>query len=93
MPLYRNFAHCRAVVKSLLPMLSVEGQLFVETALRHSLLMDDEKEQVFFLNSKLKNYLFDIDEAVTIGFNQYLIKYIKDFDVYVKYHEVNKLED
>ena len=94
MPLYKNYEHCREVVQSLLPLLSVEGRKKMEYALTVSRLFmhrkpQEPKEATKFLNDKLFRELFDIPEAVEEGFSQYIQRYSKELDRFNAYHKKN----
>lgn len=89
MPLYRNYEHCREVVQSLLPLLSVEGQKNMEIALIISRISLEPKEATKYLNDKLFRELFDIHDAVEEGFAQYIQRYITELDRFNAYHKKN----
>ena len=88
MPLYRNYEHCREVVQSLLPQLSVEGQTKMRKALAASKTYQG-REATNFLNGRLYRELFDIEEAVEEGFAQFIESYIKKMDRFNAYHKKN----
>lgn len=90
MPLYRDYAHALSVASSLRPKITVEGQLLLEKAMRHSQkYIQGEKEKKFFLAQKIKQSLWDIPEAVEKGFHAYLKDYISELDAYEEYLKHN----
>lgn len=53
----------------------------------------DDREKIHRLNTTLKECLWDIDEAITIGFNQYIIReYTKTREI-LEYHKVNCINE
>jgi uncharacterized membrane protein YgaE (UPF0421/DUF939 family) len=53
----------------------------------------DDREKIHRLNTTLKECLWDIEEAITIGFNQYIIReYTKTREI-LEYHKVNCINE
>ena len=88
MPLYRNYEHCREVVLSLLPRLPVYWKNKMRVALAASKCFE-EKEATYYLNSKLYEQLFDIEDALNEGFAQFIENQIKELDRFNAYHRKN----
>lgn len=49
----------------------------------------DDREKIHRLNTTLKDCLWDIEEAITIGFNQYIIREYTKTRETLEYHKVN----
>ena len=49
----------------------------------------EEKEATYYLNSKLYEQLFDIEDALNEGFAQFIENQIKELDRFNAYHRIN----
>lgn len=92
MPLYRDYLHATKVAESLTPKLTVEGCSNLEKAIRHTHYINDPKEKRFFLSAKILESLWDIEEAVKIGFHTYIESYVKEHDDRIAYSKANPEE-
>jgi len=89
MKLFSNLEECKAIIKTFLEDLSVENRERMKTAFT---LSDTfvEREAIWLITNTFRDCLWDIDEAVRIGFTSWLKENISDRRNAMIYHGMIK---
>ena len=89
MKLFKNYEEYLDTVITMIRDFPDKSLYRIGLAINVSSSLLDGREKIHRLNTTLKECLWDIDEAVIIGFNQYIIKeYTKTREI-LEYHKVN----
>tara|TARA_R110002012_G_scaffold252051_1_gene430122 strand:+ start:368 stop:742 length:375 start_codon:yes stop_codon:yes gene_type:complete len=89
MKLFKNYEEYLDTVITMIRDFPDKSLYRIGLAINVSSSLLDGREKIHRLNTTLKECLWDIEEAVIIGFNQYIIKeYTKTREI-LEYHKVN----
>jgi len=87
--LFKNYEECVKIIIIMSRELNKSSLDKIKNAINVCDSLIDDADKIFRLTYSFKECLWDIDEAVIIGFNQYLIKEAKRIGEAIAYHDMN----
>jgi len=89
MKLFKNYEEYLNIIITMMRDFSDESHKRIGLAINVCSSLRDDREKIYRLNTSFKNCLWEKEEAITIGFYQYIEReYIKTRDI-LNYHEAN----
>jgi hypothetical protein len=89
MGFFKNYEECRSIVISMMRRFSLKSQYQLTLAMNVCDSLIDDKDKRFRIKQTLYNALWDIPEAVDIGFSIWLEREINTTRKALKYHNKN----
>jgi|11BtaG_2_1085332.scaffolds.fasta_scaffold01897_7 uncharacterized membrane protein YgaE (UPF0421/DUF939 family) len=89
MKLFKNYEEYLDTVITMIRDFPDKSLSRIRLAINVSSSLLDDREKIHRLNTTLKECLWDIEEAITIGFNQYIIREYKKSRETLEYHKIN----
>lgn len=92
MALFRDFDECKRIVSLMLLDFSEEGQKRIDDTLIYCQQLETDADKRFALTHSLKKQLWEIPNAVDVGFVEYLKERVAELRVAIEYKKVNEDE-
>jgi len=89
MGFFKDFEECRSIVITIMRRFSIQSQYKLNLAMNVCDSLIDDKDKKYRMKQTLFAVLWDIPEAVTIGFKKYLDREINTILGFKKYHDKN----
>jgi len=89
MGFFKDFEECRSIVMSIMGKFPLKSQYKLKLAMNVCDSLIDDKDKRYRMKQTLYSVLWDIPEAVNIGFKNYLDKEINKIRGFIRYHDKN----
>lgn len=89
MKLFKNYEEYLNTLITMIRDFSDESHKRIKLAINVCSSLQDDKEKIYRLNTSFKECLWEKEEAITMGFHQYIEKHYTNTKNMLAYHEVN----
>jgi len=89
MGFFKDFEECRSVVLTIMERFSLQSQYKLTLAMNVCNSLIDDKDKRYRMKQSLYSVLWELPEAVQIGFQKYLEREISKIINFKKYHDKN----